>query len=425
MQNGLWFDSSRVLAVAAPKLEGEHNCDVAIIGGGFTGLSAALHLADSGVSVTLVEAHEIGSGASGRNGGQVNPGLKLGEAALIDRFGEAGRLYFRLGEEATGFLADLVKRKALDCNWTSPGVLRLSHSAAALDSAKAACEILVKGGIGARILDREETAHLVGSTRYVGGLLDPRGGSVHPLDLVRSLGRAAVAAGANIHEHSRAMEIQLAGKSWCIVTPQGRLTASRVIVATNGYSDNIVPGLSQSLLPVNSFQVATAPLPVGMANSILPGGHTAYDSRRLILYFRKSPDGRVVLGGRASFSSRRIDEDERSDYSVLRKVLDGLFPQLQNVPITHNWSGLVCLTQDFLPHYHKPAQGLHVLVGYNGRGVALSIRAGAWLGMNLAGKSQDVEMPATTIRPIPMHGLRAPVLNMVMYWNKFLDSLGK
>ena len=185
-----------------------------------------------------------------------------------------------------------------------------------------------------------------------------------------------------------------------------------------------MPGLARSLLPVNSFQVATAPLPQDLATPILSAGHAAYDSLRLILYFRKSPDGRVVLSGRAS-RSRRLDGRERSDYLVLQSVLHELFPQIRDVAVTHHWTRLVCITPDFLPHYHTPSAGLHVLLGYNGRGVALSIRAGAWLGLKLAGKAQEVEVPVTPIRPLPMHRLRAPFLNAAMHWNRWLDSLGR
>lgn len=421
----LWRDTARSAATGSPRLVGERTADVAIVGGGFTGLSAALHAAELGRSVVLVESADIAFGASGRNGGQVNPGLKLGEAELVARFGEAGRRFFRLGEESTDFLGALVERHAIACGWQRPGVLRLAHSDRALSVAKSAADALSARGIPARLLSRDAVVAMTGSTKYSGGLLDPRGGSVQPLDLARGLAGAAAAASVQLYENSPALAVDREGKRIRVRTPEGWVQAGQVIVATNGYSDRLIPGLAQTLLPVNSFQVATAPLPPESAARIMPGGHAAYDSRRLILYFRKTPDGRLMLGGRASFSSRRIDEGARMDYAVLEKVLYDLFPDARGTPVTHRWTGLVCITPDFLPHYHTPEPGVHVLVGYNGRGVALSIRAGAWLARHIAGVDDGTGIPATPIKPIPMHAFRAPVLDAAMRWNWLMDALGR
>jgi glycine/D-amino acid oxidase-like deaminating enzyme len=207
------------------------------------------------------------------------------------------------------------------------------------------------------------------------------------------------------------------------VTPRGALFAHSVLIATNAYTDGLVPGLAETLLPVNSFQIATESLPAGV--TVLPGRETVYDSRRLVLYFRISPDGRLMLGGRASFSSSRTTSARVADYSVLEKVLNGIFPQLAGLPIAHRWTGLVGITLDYLPHYHQPEQGLHVLVGYNGRGVALSTRAGAFLGRKLAGAPEPGDLPVTPIRPVPFHRYRAALLNVGMQWNRVLDLLGR
>jgi len=199
-----------------------------------------------------------------------------------------------------------------------------------------------------------------------------------------------------------------------------------VVLATNGYTDGLWPGLARTLLPVNSFQIATEPLPRGRVETILPGGHAAYDSRRLVLYFRRTADDRVVLGGRASFSSRAAESDRADDYRTLERVLAGLYPQLAGAPIAQRWTGLVCITPDFLPHYHAPEPGLHALLGFNGRGVAATVRAGAWLASRLAGQEDaSVGMPATAIRPIPGHALRAPALHLAMQWNRLMDALGR
>jgi sarcosine oxidase len=256
-------------------------------------------------------------------------------------------------------------------------------------------------------------------------MIDARGGNVHPLDLVRSLARAAVAAGASIHPRTSVRSLSRAGDRWRLDCQNGSVLAGEVVVATNGYSDALVPGLLRSVLPVNSFQIATAPLPTDMRDRILPGGHAAFDSRRLILYLRKSPDGRVVLGGRASFSSHRDLSRQRRDYDVLRAVLVGIFPELREVEIDYRWTGLVCITPDFIPHYHNPVSGLHVLLGFNGKGVALSTRAGAWLARKIAGEPESCEIPATPIKPVPLHAFRAPFAHLIMQWHHVMDLVGR
>jgi sarcosine oxidase len=406
-------------------LEGVTEADVAVVGGGFCGLSVALHLAEYGVSVRLLEAHSIGYGASGRNGGQANPGIKLAEEALVARFGKAGRGLFVLGEDAVDFLTALIERKGLQCQFRRPGVIRLAHSDKAMKTAKEACSALVRRGINARLLSASDVDHLVGTRRYRGGLLDARGGNLHPLDLVRELARTAAEAGANIHAETRALSLSRAGERWAVATKFGRVVADQVVVATNAYADGLIPGLAASVLPVNSFQIATNVVTGAAGDAILPGGHAVYDSRRLILYFRKTPDGRVLLGGRASFSSSPNDTRQAGDYDVLSGVLHDIFPSLQDVPVVHRWTGLVCITPDFLPHYHVPAPGLHVALGFNGRGVAMAIRTGAWLARKISGRDDIGEIPTTGISRIPLHQFRGPVLNAIMRWNHWLDWIGR
>ncbi|MDN2567474.1 FAD-binding oxidoreductase [Aquibium sp. A9E412] len=420
---GLWAASAATPPFEAPALSGERSVEVAVVGGGFTGLSVALHLAERGVSVALVEAQEFGHGASGRNGGQVNPGLKYGEAALAARFGDAGRGLYRLGQEAPDFLGETIAAKRLQCDWQQPGLIRLAHNGKALERLRADAATLRAQGVAAVDLDAAAVAARVGSRRYPGGLYDPRGASVQPLDLARELARAAHAAGAALFAGTPATALAQRAGRWQLDTPGGRLTARRVVVATNAYSDALVPRLARSLLPVNSFQVATAPLDARHA-TVLPGGETVYDSRRLVLYFRRSPDGRLVLGGRASFSSAQTQRADAPDYGVLETVLRGIFPVLDDLPITHRWTGLVGITPDFLPHYHALDDGLHVLVGFNGRGVALSHRLGAHLAAMLAGDDVAPALPAMPLRPFPLHRFRAPVLNLGMRWNHLLDRFG-
>jgi glycine/D-amino acid oxidase-like deaminating enzyme len=427
VNNSLWAAQALTRPFKAAALSGDRVADVAVVGGGFTGLSTALHLAERGRSVVLLEAEEIGFGASGRNGGQVNPGLKLDAAGLAAKFGpDAGNAFYRLGQEAPDFLADLIARLGLDCGFERSGLARLAHNAPALKTMWGAAAALERSGV---VLERLEDAAAVerrlGTGRYPGGFIDPRGGSVRPIDLAWELARAAAGAGAAICPGSRAVALTPENGGWRVSTATGAVKAKQVLVATNGYTDRLIPGLAASLLPVNSFQIATAPLTADLAATILPGRHTVYDSRRLILYFRKTAENRVVLGGRASFSSDAGPGGKAADYSVLEKVLTGIFPALAGVPIDFRWTGLVCITFDYLPHYHVPAPGLHVVVGFNGRGVALSHRVGAWIAKKLADEPDSGAMPPSALVPIPFHRLREPVLNLAMQWNRVMDVFGR
>ena len=213
---------------------------------------------------------------------------------------------------------------------------------------------------------------------------------------------------------------------WTVATPAGQLVVGTVVVATNGYTGPLVKSLARSVLPVNSFQIATPRLTDNIAGHILPGGHAAFDSRRLILYFRKMEDGRIVLGGRASFSSRLGVGSGAPDYSVLERTLHEILPSTRDAGIEKRWTGLVCITPDFIPHCHEPEPSLNVLLGFNGRGVAAATRAGAWLADRIADEDNgDAAIPQTKIRAIPFHGLRAPALDIAMRWGLLMDRIGR
>jgi glycine/D-amino acid oxidase-like deaminating enzyme len=419
----LWNATSDVPAPLFDPLDKAISVDVAVVGGGYTGLSAALHLAEAGRSVCVLEGTEIGYGASGRNGGQVLAGLKLGEAELTARFGESGRRLFEMAEGAPDFVAQLLARKSMTCRFERSGALRLPHNEAARKRVFAAALDMQRRGVDAHCLDAAETARVVGSSIYRGALLDKRAGSIHPLEYVRELARVAHEVGARIHARTPALKLEQTGSGWTVHTPAARIQAKTVLVATNGYSDGLIPGLARTLLPVNSFQVATAPLDAVHLERLMIGNPCAYETRRMAIYFRKSFDGRFVFGGRASFSSREAGAPV-ADYSVMIREMHARFPSLREVPVEHRWTGLVCITPDFIPHYHEPAPNLRVLLGFNGRGVALSTRAGAWIAHRIAGVHDDGDMPVTPIRPIPFHGLRAPALNLAMQYYRVLDAFG-
>jgi glycine/D-amino acid oxidase-like deaminating enzyme len=224
---------------------------------------------------------------------------------------------------------------------------------------------------------------------------------LHPLDYVRGLARAAEAAGARLHALSPVERLARTGPGWRVATAQGSVEAGEVVLATNGYSDGLWPGLKTTILPARSCQIATAPLPADLLARILPGGEAASDTRRIGVYFRIGPGGRLVVGGRGPFREPRAPQD----YQRLRKALAWLYPGAAELEIEHYWSGRVAMTADHLPHLHQPAPGVIAALGYNGRGVAMATALGLAIGAHLADRREPLPLKASRMQPLPAHGL--------------------
>jgi glycine/D-amino acid oxidase-like deaminating enzyme len=420
LPDSLWAATAEP-APPTPALAGEVRADACVVGGGFTGLSAALHLAEAGVSVVLVEAAEPGWGASGRNGGQAIPGLKWDPDEIKAKFGpELGPRVVELAGGAADFVFDLIRRHDIACQAARTGWISASFSRAALGQAERRVEQWQRRGVAARLLDRAEAARLMGTDRYRGGWIDPRGGALQPLSYARGLARAAIKAGARIHGASPATALERTPGGWRVATPGGAVVADQVVLATNGYTDGLWPGLARSVIPVFSYQVATKPLSDNLRRSILPEGHVVSDTRRLLLYFRLDGEGRLLMGGRGKLK----DSSDPNLYGYVKSALAELFPQLGAPDYAFFWSGKVALTADQIPHLHELAPGVHAGLGYNGRGVAMASVMGRLLALRVQGRGQqDIPFPISALRPIPFHGLRLPVLQAIVAWKRLMDRL--
>ena len=421
--NSLWA-ATATPAVAYPPLQGEERADVCVIGGGFTGLSAALHLAEGGASVVVLEAGEVGSGASGRNGGQVIPGLKLDPSDLEATYGaERGAALTELVGAAADFVFSLVRRHRIECDARQDGWIKACHSAAALRAASGTASDWSRRGAAVEVVDRVRIAELTGTDAYLGGFVDHRGGVVQPLSYTRGLARAAQQGGARIHERSLAATPRREGGGWVVTTPGGSVRAAQVIIGTNGYTDlagthGPWPGLARTVVPVYSYIAATPPLSDDLRRSILPKGHAVSDSRRLLRYFRLDAAGRMVMGGRG----RMRESSDRSDYRTIIASAVELYPQLGTCDWELVWGGKVAVTLDHLPHLHEPAPGVHAALGYNGRGVAMATVMGKVLADRLLGRGARV-FPESSLRPIPFHRWRQPVLELALAWKRALDRM--
>jgi len=402
-------------------LEGDRRADVAVIGAGYTGLSAALHLAERGADVVVLDAAEPGWGGSGRNGGQVIPGLKDDPDALEQKFGpEMGRRMWQITGGAADFVFDLIARHKIACQAHQSGWISAAPNAAAMATLRARTEQWQRRGAPVDLLDRPRVAELTGTTCYAGGMLDRRAGALQPLAYARGLASAAKGAGAAIHGRSRATRLEARAGAWRVVTCAGSVTASTVIVATNAYTDDLWPGLRRTVLPVQSYQVATRPLHEDVRRRVLPGGQAVSDLRRILFYFRLDPDGRLLMGGRGPLD----DAGDPALFARLEAAAARVFPQMGAPQWEHRWSGRVALTADHLPHLHEPRPGVLIGLGYNGRGVAMGTVMGKLLADRALGVSPaELGWPVTPIAPIPLHAWRLPVMALVVHWKRFQDWL--
>jgi len=404
-----------------PVLAGPVHADVAIVGGGFTGCAAALTLAERGARAALVEANEIGWGASGRTGGQVNPGLKYDPDELETMLGsELGPRVVAASGNSADEVFGLIDRHAIDCAPVRKGWIQPAFSARTLQVVTKRAEQWAKRGADVEILDRARTAHLIGGDIYLGGWIDRRGGNIQPLSFVRGLAAAAHRAGAAIHVRSPAKSLERRGNKWVVRTSGGEIEATTVLIGTNGYTDGLWPGLARTVVPMMSLQAATPPLPPELGAGILPEGQSASDTRRLLWYYRRDAQGRLVMGGRAPFR----EDLGPADAIHLRAAVDRLYPQLRTVPFEYHWAGRVAMTKDYLPHLNELAPNLWAGLGYNGRGVGLATVFGRLLAeLALGARPADVPFPVTAMRPIFGYPFTRVVARALVRYYRVRDRL--
>jgi glycine/D-amino acid oxidase-like deaminating enzyme len=419
--NGL-YPASACSPVPSPALSGELRVETLVVGGGYTGLSTALHLAERGRSVALLEAQEPGFGAAGRNGGQVNAGLKFEPDAAERTLGPVfGPRLLHMSLNAPQFLFALIDRLGIDCEVCRSGTLRVAYSPRHVKALQASAEQWSRRGMPVEVWSRDRVTAATGTGRYLLGIFDPQGGSVNPLGLARGLARAAQRAGARIHGSSPVTSLVPQGNGWQARTAHAAVHADRVLIATDGYTDGLVAGLARSVVPIFSAIVATAPLPADLARSILPDRPVVYETGNITVYYRRDAFNRLLMGGRGP--QRRALE--LGDYRHLMNYARRLWPALTGVEWTHWWNGQFALTADFYPRLHMPQPGLFVMLGYSGRGVALSSAMGAELASVLAGAPPgSFPLPVTPIRTMPLHGFWRLGVNARIAYGRLLDRFG-
>lgn len=418
LPNSLWAATAAAPA-DTPPLAGERRADVVVVGAGFTGLSATLHLAEAGADVVLLEAGEPGWGASGRTGGQVITGFKMDPEELVAQFGpDRGERLAAFAGGVADTVFDLVERHEIDCHAERTGWIQGVHAQSRMNLAERRVTQWTARGANAELLDAARMTELTGTTVYAGGWLDHRGGMLQPLGYSRGLAKAALSAGAAIHGRSPVTGLVRQDESWRVETPGGAVIAGQVLLATNAYTGDIWPGLRQSVIPLFSYQIATKPLGDNLRRSVMPGGMPVSDTRRLLTYFRLDHTGRLLVGGRGHAGAT----ENAADYRYISGSLQRLFPELADVELDYHWEGQVALTLDHMPHMHEPAPGLHAMLGYNGRGVAMATACGRMMAGRLQGTPvEELPLPVTPVKPIPFHGFRRPGIAAAVFWKRLLD----
>ncbi|RIX49761.1 MAG: FAD-binding oxidoreductase [Rhodocyclales bacterium GT-UBC] len=407
---------------ATTHLEASVDADVVIIGAGYAGLSAALHLAEKGRQAVVLEAGEIGHGGAGRNNGMVIPTLSRAfPDDLRARFGnERGERMARLIGRSASFTFDLIRRHDIDCDAVQTGWTQPAHSPGRARLARKRFEQWQALGADVAYLDREEISALSGSQLYHGGWLAKTGGHLNPLKYVRGLATAALRSGARIFTQSPATAVKADAQGWRVETPRGAVRAGQVIVATDAYADQLFPQLRKSVVPVRFFQQATEPLPPEVLAKVLPGKQALSDTHADMRFARPTVDGRIVSGGTLVF---KHDWKNRLE-SHTRQRLHEVFPAIRpDIKFDYVWDGHVAMTTDFLPRLHELATGIVTVTGYNGRGVALATQSGQLLAEAALGRAaDDLDLPLTPLRTIPLHGVVKRVASLELLRYRWRDT---
>ncbi|WP_332059678.1 NAD(P)/FAD-dependent oxidoreductase [Bartonella sp. CB74] len=413
-----WYEDTLKERPSYPFFCGQIQCDVVIIGGGFTGLSAAYHLANAGVSVVLCEASRFGDGASGRNGGQLGTGQRQWVETLEKKYGfERSKALFDFAEEAKGDVLSWCSLPDCDSDFMA-GQLSVTHKKRELVSYQRHVEMMWRYGYqGLTFMDRDETAKRLGSSFYYGGIFDSDTGHINPLKLVVWLAKKAKNAGVELYEKTQVTAVKRDGGRCIIVTERGNITAEHVLLATNAYKLGLQRFVEKNIVAIRSYIGATEPLP--KHSPILFGGESVDDSRFMVRYFRKSIDNRLLFGGVESYDNKHPAKlDER-----IRQQISEIYPHLKFINLTHHWGATVAITVERMPYVRQLVPGITYCGGYSGHGVILAPFMGKLYAEWLTGKRERFEyFQDLKISSFPGGKiLRYPLVFLAMHWFSLMD----
>jgi glycine/D-amino acid oxidase-like deaminating enzyme len=424
-EKNFWLTTLEPLVI--PVRELPERADVAVIGAGFTGLSAARTLAKGGARVAVLEAENVGWGASCRNGGMVLSGLKLGARTLMARYGsEATKRMYAASLESIDCVEEIVRADGIACDFSRSGHLQVACKVKHFAEFRRGAETIEREfGHKLRIVEKNDLATETGSAIYHGGIVDELSAGVNPARYVAGLGCAAAKAGAEIHENTRVTGLERAARDgesgWKVATSRGVLQAKDVLVATSGYTSGITPGLQKRIIPIGSFIIVTEVLREELARELSPRGRMIYDSKNYLHYYRLTPDRRMLFGGRAAFFPEN-ENTVRESALILRAGMISVYPQLRNAAVEYVWGGTLDFAFDIMPHAGR-MDGMYFSVGYAGHGVAMATLLGKHMAEAiLTGRDENpfagIPFPAALLG---MYDGRPWFLPFAGAWYKFLD----
>lgn len=406
------------------KLEGDHSCDIVVIGGGFTGLSSALHLAERGYDVMLLEAHRVGWGASGRNGGQVGSGQRREQDELEKMVGrDDARKLWDIAEESKDIVKALIAKYDIQCDW-KPGILHADHRARFVEHTHAYAEKLQTeyGYADIRAVDRAEMRDMLGTKFYHGGSLDMGAGHLHPLNFALGLADAARAAGACIFEETVVTSYESQAGKVTVKTRDGaNVSANKLILGCNGYLDTLEDRVAKRVMPINNFVIATEPLGDDLARELIRDDVAVADSKFVINYYRLSADKRMLFGGGETYGYT-FPKDIKAFVSP--HMLE-VYPQLKDIKIDYGWGGTLAITMNRMPFFAKVDENVFTATGYSGHGVAMATLSGQIMADAVVGTMERFDVMAGIKTPVFPGGkmLRFPMLVAAMLWYSIRDKL--
>ena len=424
-EKNFWLTTVEALGV--PVRELPERVDVAVIGAGFTGLSAARALARGGARVAVLEAENVGWGASCRNGGMVLSGLKLGIPTLMKRYGrEATQRMYAASLESIDCVEEIVREEGIACDFARCGHLEVACKAKHFEEFRRGAETIEREfGRRLKLVEKKDLGSEIGSAIYHGGMVDEISAGVNPARYVAGLGCAAAKAGAEIHEKTRVTGLSRAAQNgesgWKVATARGVVQAKDVLVATSGYTSSVTRGLQKKIIPIGSFIIVTEVLGEELARELSPRGRMIYDSKNYLYYYRLTPERRMLFGGRAAFFPEN-DNTVRESARLLRDGMISVYPQLRDAAVEYVWGGTLDFAFDIMPHAGR-MDGMYFSVGYAGHGVAMATLLGKRVAEAiLTGRDENpfagIEFPGA---PLGMYDGRPWFLPFAGAWYKFLD----
>jgi glycine/D-amino acid oxidase-like deaminating enzyme len=426
LEHNYWLTTARMPSPDAGRPL-PSRADVALIGAGFTGLSAARTLAHRGARVAVLESETIGWGASSRNGGMVLTGMKLGVNQLISMYGrDLTRRMYAASLQTVDCVEQIVGEEAIDCDFSRCGHLEVACKQKHFDDYARQVEVIAREfNHQLRVVQRNELSTEIGSNIYYGGMVDEVSAALNPARYVAGLGRAAMKAGAEIFEHTLVEGLQresIQGEAgWKIATSRGPLWAREVFVATSGYTGKATPALQKRIIPIGSFIITTEILPEALARELSPRNRMIYDSKNYLYYYRLTPDRRMLFGGRAAFFPE-TDQTIRRSAEILRRGMIEVYPQLRDAKIEYVWGGTLDFAFDIMPHAGQ-LDGMYYAVGYAGHGVAMATYQGQKMAQLIAGDKPEnpfvgIPFPGA---PLGLYNGKPWFLPFAGMWYKFLD----